>query len=258
MNVDFNGRVVLVTGGGSGIGQAVCHQLSVDGALLVVLDREPMRAQETVASLAGRGIAVDADVANEADMEAAVAMAVKTFGKLDIAVNAAGIGLSSPIVDQTLEQIERLLHVNLSGVLICMKWQARQMITQGHGGVIVNIASTNALQPGEGISAYSASKAGVAMATKIGAMELARHNIRVVGVGPGLTETPMVARFLSKPSTRHAFVENIPLQRPGQPQDIANAVAFLASDAASYMTGSTIYVDGGALTQKYPSLAART
>lgn len=148
------------------------------------------------------------------------------------------------------------MRVNLTGVFVCCKHQARAMLPK-KTGVIINLVSTNALQPGEGLAAYCASKSGVAMLTRVAAMELAPRGLRVVGVGPGLTETPMVARLLAKPEARRAFLDGIPAGRPAAPEDIAGVVAFLASDAAAYINGDTIYVDGAALTRSYPSLAVR-
>lgn len=254
----LEGRVAIVTGGGSGIGQAVSKRLVEEGASVVVADRYIDKARETAEILGGGALAVQADVTREADVEKAVAIAVEGFGRLDIGVNAAGIGLTVPLLDQTLEQWQQVMEINLAGVFVSCKFEARQMMRQSQGGVIVNITSVSAVQPGEGVSAYCASKAGVAILTRVAAMELAKHGIRVVAVGPGLTETPLTVRLRSMPAALGQFLDNIPAGRMGQPQDIAAAVAFLASDDAAYVTGSTIYVDGGFLTQRYPTMASRT
>ncbi|MEO3388239.1 SDR family NAD(P)-dependent oxidoreductase [Mesorhizobium sp. CAU 1741] len=256
--MELEGRVAFVTGAGSGIGRAVCHRLHELGASVAAVDIKAAVAMETAEALGSRAIALEADVTDEGSVSRAVSAAADQFGRLDIAVNAAGVGVSLRLIDQSVADIDRVLRTNLTGVMICCKYQAREMIALANGGVIVNIVSTNAVQPGEGLSAYCASKAGVAMVTKVGAMELAADNIRVVGVGPGLTQTPMVDRFLSNASVKAEFLDNIPAGRPAWPQDIANVVGFLATDAAAYITGETIYVDGGALTGKYPSLAARS
>ena len=246
----------MVVGGGSGMGQSVAWRLSQDGARVAVVDRDLEAAQKTVDMLEGEGLALAADVVNEADVANATDAIAKAFGRLDIGVNAAGVGISVALTEQSLEQWQRVQNVNLAGLFLCCKYQALQM--KAHGGVIVNFISTNAEQPGEGLSAYCASKAGAAMLTRVAAMELAAHKIRVVGVGPGLTETPMVSRLLSMPRARAEFLDNILLGRPGQPEEVAALVAFLASDEASYITGDTIYVDGGALNRRYPSLASRS
>jgi NAD(P)-dependent dehydrogenase (short-subunit alcohol dehydrogenase family) len=250
-------KVALVTGGGSGIGQEVCRRLTADGATVVVVDSDQAAAAITAAAIGAKSLAVAADVSRDGEMDRAISAAVERFGRLDIAVNAAGVGFSAALVDTTLEQWERVLNVCLTGVFLSTRAEARQMVKQGHGGVIINIASTNSQQPGEGLSAYCSAKAGVDMLTKVSALELASHGIRVTAVAPGLTETPMVARFLSNPQIRNEFLSNIPLGRPALTADIAAAVAFLASDDAGYITGQTLYVDGGASMQKYPSLASR-
>jgi NAD(P)-dependent dehydrogenase (short-subunit alcohol dehydrogenase family) len=253
----LQGRVALVTGGASGMGLETARRLAAEGARVVVVDQNEEAAQAAAQSIGAAAAAVRADVTDETGMEAAVAFAVERFGKLDIGINAAGIGASVPLVDQSVEQFRRIQDINLTGVFVACRAEARQLIAQGHGGVIVNFASSNALQPAEGLAAYCASKAGVAMFTEVAAMELAGHGIRVVGVGPGLTSTPMVDRVLSIPGARDAFIENILLKRAGRPEEIAATVAFLVSDDASYITGTTLYVEGGALTQRYPEFSRR-
>lgn len=252
----LNDRVAMVIGGGSGMGQAVARRLSQDGARVAVVDRDLEAAKLAVAMLEGEGLALAADIVSETDVANATDAIAKAFGRLDIGVNAAGVGISVALTEQSLEQWQRVQDVNLTGLFLCCKHQARQM--KAHGGVIVNFISTNAEQAGEGLSAYCASKAGAAMLTRVAAMELAANKIRVVGVGPGLTETPMVSRLLSLPQARAEFLDNILLGRPGQPDEVAAVVAFLVSDEASYITGDTIYVDGGALNRRYPSLASRS
>lgn len=252
----LEGRVAMVVGGGSGMGQAVAQRLSREGARVAVVDRDLDAAKASAEELTTASLALRADVVDEADIVAALDAVHDRFGALDIGVNAAGIGISVPLIEQSLEQWQRVHSVNLAGLFLCCKHQALRM--KARGGVIVNFISTNAEQPGEGLSAYCASKAGAAMLTRVAAMEFAAHNIRVVGVGPGLTETPMVQRLLSMPSARAEFLDNILLGRPGQPDEVAALVTFLVSDEASYITGDTIYVDGGALNRRYPSLASRT
>ena len=176
------------------------------------------------------------------------------FGRLDIAVNCAGLGFAVPLVEQTEAQWDTVLDVNLKGVFLCLKHEARAMAAGGRGGVIVNIASINARQPAEGLSAYCAAKAGVEMLTRCAAMELGPQGVRVVGIGPGLVDTPLTAFQQERPHVREAFLANIPLGRVGAPRDIANAAVFLASDDASWISGDTLFVDGAELTKKYPEL----
>ena len=250
-------KVALVTGAGSGIGREICKELAKQGARIAALDLQLAAAQDTVRELGEGHLALEGNVADEAAMESIIQRTVAELGKLDIGVNAAGVGISASLVDTTLRQWQHVMEVCLTGVFVCARGQARQMVQQGHGGVIVNIASTNSQQPGEGLSAYCASKAGVEMFTRVAALELARNGIRVVGVGPGLTQTPMVSRLLNNPTARDEFLSNIPMGRTAQPIDIAQAVGFMCSDEASYITGQTLYVDGGASMMRYPSLESR-
>jgi NAD(P)-dependent dehydrogenase (short-subunit alcohol dehydrogenase family) len=253
----MEGRVALITGGASGMGLASAHRLVAEGARVVIADQHEASARAAADEIGASATAVYVDVTDEAAMAAAVEHAVKTFGRLDIGINAAGIGAMVPLVEQSLDQFRRIQEINVGGVFIACKIQARQMIEQGGGGVIVNFASTNARQPAEGMGAYCAAKAGVVMLTQVAAMELAEYGIRVVGIGPGLTSTPLVERVLSIPGAREAYTENILLKRPGRPEELAASVAFLVSDDASYITGSTLYVEGGALTLRYPEFNRR-
>ncbi|MGI4815497.1 MAG: SDR family NAD(P)-dependent oxidoreductase [Janthinobacterium lividum] len=253
----LTGKVALVTGGGSGIGAAAAKRLIDAGAAVLVVDRDFEKARAVAQALGERAQACAADVSSESAMQAAVDQAVATFGALDIGVNAAGYGMSAEVLDMDVQRWTDLMSVTLGGVFISCKLEARQMVRQGRGGVVINIASTNALQPAEGMSAYCAAKAGVAMFTRVAAMELAQHNVRVVGVGPGLTETPATQAMLAAPVTNAAYLGNIPAGRAAQASEIASLIAFLASPEAAYITGDTLYMDGGLLTRSYPSLASR-
>ncbi len=253
----LEGLVALITGAGSGIGAAVARRLVADGAAVVLADVAQEAVTAVAASLGARALAVTADASSEPDMQHAVAQAVERFGALHIGVNAAGFGISAEVLDMDLEHWNDVMRVTLGGVFVSCKTQARQMVRQGGGGVVINIASTNALQPAEGLGAYCAAKAGVAMFTRVAALELAQHGVRVVGVGPGLTQTPATRRFLESPAASEAYLANIPAGRPARAEEIASMVAYLASPEAAYITADTFYVDGGLLTRNYPTLAER-
>ncbi|WP_169801543.1 SDR family NAD(P)-dependent oxidoreductase [Hydrogenophaga palleronii] len=253
----FDGQIVMVTGGGSGIGAAVARRFVDEGARVALVDRNPAVTDAVTSALGSAAFACTADVSDEAQVAAAVEETVRRFGRLDVAVNAAGFGLQSHIVDTTLEQWHSVLNVDLTGIFLCAKHQARQMLRQGSAGCIVNISSTNAVQPGEGLSAYCAAKAGVAMFTQVAAMELAPHGIRVVAVGPGLTETPLTSLMLQNEHTQQAWLRNIPAGRPAAADELASLVAWVASSEAAYITGESIYMDGGLRTRSYPSMSDR-
>ena len=245
-------KVALVTGGASGIGREIARAYVAEGARVVIADRNAALLADAEKELGAAGVAMD--VTREGDVERAVAFALSRFGRLDVGVNNAGLGFAVPIVEQTEAQWDTVVDVCLKGVFLCLKHEARAMASGERGGAIVNIASINARQPAEGLSAYCAAKAGVEMLTRCAAMELGPRRIRVVGIGPGLVDTPLTTFQQERPHVREAFLANIPLGRVGVPRDIANAAVFLASDEASWISGDTLFVDGAELTKKYPEL----
>ena len=248
----LGGMVAVVTGGASGIGRDIARRYVDEGARVVIADRNAPLVQDTVKELGDAAAGLDMDVTREADVERAVALALSRVGRLDIGVNSAGLGHSVPLTEQTEQQWDTVVDVCLKGVFLSMKHEAKAM--DARGGVIINIASINARQPGAGLSAYCAAKAGVEMLTRVAALELGPRKIRVVGIGPGLIDTPLTTFQQERPHVRDAFLENIPLGRVGRTADIAHAAVFLASDDASWITGDTIFVDGGSLTKKFPEL----
>ena len=247
-------KVALVTGGASGIGLAIARRFVAEGAKVMLADINVEAGQTCAEELGGQSAFVEADLSGEAGAEVMVKATVDVFDRLDIAVNAAGIGTLAPIVDQTIEQWDGILDLNLRGVFLSTKHEARQMVAQGDGGAIVNIASINAQQASEGMSAYCSSKAGVEMFTKVAAMELAEQGIRVTGIGPGLIDTPLAAPLIAFDTIREDFLDNIPAGRMGTADDIASAALFLVSDEATWVTGTTLFVDGGELTKRFPAL----
>ncbi len=253
----LEGKVALVTGGASGIGLAIAKRFVAEGAKVMLADRNATGAEAEADGLGDQGAWVEADLSGEEGAEEMVRATIKAFGRLDIAINAAGIGTLAPIVDHTIEQWDDVLNVNLRGVFLSTKHEARQMQAQGDGGAILNIASINARQASEGMAAYCCSKAGVEMFTKVAAMELAEHNIRVTAIGPGIVDTPLAAPLIAFPTVKDEFIENIPAGRMGTTTDIANAALFLVSDEATWITGTMLLVDGAETTKRYPELLHR-
>ena len=253
----LKGKTAIVTGGNSGIGRAVVLGLAEAGANIVidyVAHPEATEALERkVASLGDQAIGVDADVSKVKDVQRLVAAAVKAFGRLDIMVNNAGVETRTSILDTTEEQYEFVLNVNLKSAFFGTQVAAKQMIQQGEGGRIINVTSVHEDWPMPGNTAYCLSKGGMRMLTRTAGVELAPHGITVVGVGPGAVDTPINKSTVDDPAKMKRLDDAIPLGRMARPEEIASVVTFLAGDGASYVTGTTIFADGG-LMQSGPGL----
>ncbi|HEY8724494.1 MAG TPA: SDR family NAD(P)-dependent oxidoreductase [Gaiellaceae bacterium] len=239
--------VALVTGAGSGIGRAAARRLARDGWSVACLDLDLARAEEAAAEIEGDGgvaLALAADVVDEEGVRSAVDAAAR-LGPIGCLVNSAGILLVSPVLDVSLADWERVISTNLTGTFVVAREVARRMVAAGSGGRIVNVSSVHAVAPGTGVAAYDASKGGVSMLTRTLALELAPYGINVNAVGPGLIRTG-----LGGPSNG-AYVAStiaaIPAGRIGEPEDVAGAIAFLCGRESSYVTGATLYIDGGML-----------
>jgi NAD(P)-dependent dehydrogenase (short-subunit alcohol dehydrogenase family) len=250
----LKGKGAVVTGGASGIGKAIAAAFIEAGASVLLCDLNPKALNDVTCELGDRTIGRVTDVSDEGQVEGAMQEARNTFGSLDIAVNCAGFGAISPLTELSGDKWKSVQAVTLGGVFYGVKHAARQMIEQGHPGVIINISSVNARQPGEGQVAYCAAKAGVDMITRCGALELGSRGIRVVGIAPGLVETPLTKKELENPAVRELFMNIIPMNRAVSAEEIGAAAVFLASDHARSINGDTIAIDGGSLTRGYPRL----
>ncbi len=246
-------KVALVTGANSGIGRAIATRFAVEGAHVAVNylpggTREEQAAVE-IASFPTESIEVAGDVSKRPDAEAMVAEVAARFGRLDIAVNNAGIEIKKPFLEVTDEEWDRVLAVNLFGAFLVSQAAARQMVKQGQGGRIVNISSVHEDIPFSQYAAYCASKGGMRMLMRTLALELAPYKITCNDIAPGAIATPINEAVLEDPTARENAIREIPWGRFGRPEEVAAVAAFLASDEAEYVTGSTYYVDGG-LTQQ--------
>ena len=248
----FDGQVVIVTGGGSGIGQAACHLYAREGARVVVSDVDEKGGMETVEAIQGMNgdaIFVRADVSKPEDCEAMVASALEQFGRLDIAFNNAGIGGESAVTaDYSLEGWQKVIDINLSGVFYCMKYEIPAMLTAG-GGAIVNMASILGMVAFENSSAYVAAKHGVVGLTKNAAVEYAKQGLRINAVGPAFIRTPLIAGIEENEQARDLLVSLHPLGRLGEAEEVAEAVIWLSSQKASFITGAYYPIDGGYLAR---------
>jgi glucose 1-dehydrogenase len=245
----LTGKVAIVTGGNSGIGQAIVLELARQQAKVVidyVCDPEATEALECqVAALGDQSIGVDADASKIGDLQMLVDKAVAAFGRLDIMVNNAGVETRSGILDTTEAQYDRVLAINLKSAFFGTQIAARQMIKQSGGGRIVNVTSVHEDWPMPGNTPYCLSKGGMRMLTRTAGVELARHNILVVGVGPGAVATPINLATMDDPAKLAQLNAAIPLGRMARPEEIATVVAFVAGGGASYLTATTIFADGG-------------
>lgn len=245
MNLDFSGKVALVTGGASGIGAACARAFNAAGAKVVIADLNPDAAGRLASELGDRAVATQLDVADPASCQAMVDLAAEQFGGLDIAVNNAGISTElAPVHDTTVDDWRKVISINLDGVFYCLK---AEMAVMKAGASIVNIASIMGAIARTGAAAYVASKHGVVGLTKVAALEGADRNIRVNAIGPGYIETPLLQQATLEALDQIAALH--PLGRLGKPDEIAAAVLFLASPSASFITGAYYPVDGGYIAQ---------
>ncbi len=238
----LNDKIAIVTGGGQGIGRAIAEKLAAEGATVVVADLAEQNANQTAEGLP-RAVAMGVDVTDRQGVQAMADQVMQLFGRVDVLVNNAGWDKASPFVDSEPDDWDRAIAVNLYGVLHTCKAVLPIMAAQGSGAV-VNLGSDAGRVGSSGEAVYSAAKGGVIAFTKSLAREMARHQIRVNCVCPGPTDTALFASFAG-PKLREALTKAIPFRRLGQPADVANVVAFLASDEAAFVTGQTVSVSGG-------------
>ena len=257
MAEDLEGKVAIVTGGNSGIGKAVVLALAAKGARVVidyVADEQATEDLERqITGLGEMSVGVEADVSKVEDLQRMIDMAVSTYGRLDIMVNNAGIETRTSVLDTTEAQFEKVMAVNLKSAFFGTQLAAKQMIKQGGGGRIINMTSVHEDWPMPGNTPYCLSKGGMRMLTRTAGVELAPHNVLVVGVGPGAVDTPINAQTVSDPKALAKLDSAIPIGRLAESEEIASVVAFLAGEGASYITATTIFADGG-IMQSSPGL----
>lgn len=244
-------KVAIVTGSSQGIGQAIAVRLAQDGMSIAIdYHTHEEGANETlrqVEAAGGRGVVIKADLSIVSEINNLIDQTLKTFGRTDILVNNAGIEKRKDYWEVTEAEYDAVMNVNLKGVFFATQAVVRHFLSQKRGGKIINISSVHEELPFPHFASYCTSKGGLKMMTRNLAIELAPFGIMVNSIAPGAIETPINKALLSDPAELSALLENIPLKRLGQPSDVAEAVAFLASDKANYITGTTIFVDGGLL-----------
>lgn len=250
---DMKGKVALVTGAGSGIGRATALLFARKGARVLVADIVPEGGMETVRLIqaaGGEAVFIKADVSNAEQVRGMIAGAVETYGRLDYAVNNAGLEAQpAPTADCAEADFDRTVAVNLRGTFLCMKYEIQQMLKQGKGA-IVNVSSMAGMVGVAGMPAYTAAKHGIIGLTRTAALEYSKAGIRVNAVCPGATRTPMVAQIIAAmPEIGKGMEENHPIGRIAEPEEIAEAIVWLCSDAASFVTGHALAVDGGLLAK---------
>ncbi len=245
----MSSQVAVVIGGGSGLGRATALALHAEGHRVTVADTNLAGAQAVAAEYGGA--AASADVTDEASVESLFADVLAREGSLDIVVNTAGTSGFSAITEHDVAEWRSVVDVNLVGAMIVIKHAGRVM---GRGGSIVSLTSLNARQPGAGLSAYCAAKAGLSMLTAVAALELGPRGIRVNAIAPGLVITPLTEGIHLVPGVTEDYVENTPLGRAGTPEEIADAAVYLSSSKASWITGEVLDINGGAHLMRYPDI----
>jgi NAD(P)-dependent dehydrogenase (short-subunit alcohol dehydrogenase family) len=248
----FDGKVAIVTGGGSGIGEAACHLYAREGAKVVVSDLNEKRGNETaqaIQKMKGEAIFVRADVSNPDDCQAMVSATLEKYGRLDIAFNNAGIGGEANLTaDYSIEGWQKVIGVNLSSVFYCMKYEIPAMLKSG-GGAIVNMASILGQVGFETSPAYVAAKHGVVGLTRTAALEYSKQGVRINSVGPAFIRTPLISGLEENEQARNQLISMHPIGRLGESEEVAELVVWLSSEKASYVMGSYYPIDGGYLAR---------
>ena len=241
----------LITGGARGIGFACAEAIAEGGARIVLADIDRAGVEAAAARLGGDSVAIHCDMGDAAQIAAMFERIAAEIGPLSVLVNCAGIAVPRDFLETSLEEFASVIGVNLTGTFLASQLAARSMVAAGIRGSIVNMSSVNARVAIPTIAAYCASKGGVMQLTKASALALAPHGIRVNAVGPGSIDTAMMAAVNEDPEAMRVAMSRTPLKRMGEAREVAELVAFLASDKASYITGETVYVDGGRLALNY-------
>jgi glucose 1-dehydrogenase len=255
LNFGLAGRVVVITGGGQGIGAACATRLVADGAHVALWDVNIVAAETLAQRLrdaGGRAEAMPCNVARKSEIDAALAATVLAFGRIDGLVNNAGIFRAADFLEVTEEDWDAVINVNLKGAFLVGQAAAQQMVRQGHGGAIVNMSSVNGSMAIASIASYNASKGGINQLTRAMALALADHQIRVNAAAPGTIATELAREaVLTSNEAKQRILGRTPMKRLGEPEEVADVVAFLLSDAARYMTGEIVHIDGGRMALNY-------
>ncbi|RFB79402.1 SDR family NAD(P)-dependent oxidoreductase [Methylovirgula sp. 4M-Z18] len=248
-------KVAIVTGAAGGIGLACAQRFAADGAKVVISDintAQGKAAAEALTQTGAEAIFVETDVTQRESIDDLIAQSVKAFGQVDIMLNNAGIAVSVPFLETSDELFDKVMATNLKSAFMGGQAAAKQMVKQGHGGVIINMSSVNALLAIQGMVGYACSKGAMNQLTRVMAIELAPRNIRVCAIGPGTIMTELAKNaVMGNDEARRKILSRTPIGRAGEPSEIASVASFLASDDASYMTGQIVYPDGGRMALNY-------
>lgn len=244
-------KIAIVTGASQGIGLACAERLVREGARVMLVDILP-EVEQAAASLGDAARAYRADVGIKVEVDAMIEATLAAFGRIDILINNAGVTHAAEFLDLHEDDFDRVLRINLKSMFLCSQAAARDMVTRGEGGCIINMSSVNAELTIPNQVPYVISKGGVNQLTRVAAIALAQYDIRVNAIGPGTILTELAKKaVLGSPEARHTILSRTPLGRCGEPEEVASIAAFLASDDASYMTGQTLYADGGRMALNY-------
>jgi NAD(P)-dependent dehydrogenase (short-subunit alcohol dehydrogenase family) len=247
---DLTDKIAIITGGGSGIGRRIALAFAEYGAKSIIADINQEAAtlvKSEINARGGKAIPLRVDVTQPEEVEGMVNVALDSFGRIDVLFNNAGISIRGPAESFPLEDWNRVIAINLTGMFLCAQSVGKVMIKQG-GGKIINTASVSAVLGHPGNLAYAAAKHGVVGMTKVMAVEWAKYGVSVNCIGPGIIQTPLTAKALEDPKKYHELVSKVPMGRLGEPDDLIGAVIFLASQASNYVTGQAIYVEGGRMS----------